>query len=144
MGSIPIPSSLSCNAKFILLFFFKYQKVFLLVTSKAETVENYLAELTDERKSAIVKLREITKKSLPDFKESMRFGMPTYDGNGQVFAFASQKNYVSVYVNNEKIVQTHKQKLGKASYGKNCIRYRQLSDMNFDELKKVIAETYHR
>jgi uncharacterized protein YdhG (YjbR/CyaY superfamily) len=115
-----------------------------LVRSTARTVEEYITELEDDRKSAIIKLREITRKIVPDFKESMRLGMPTYDGNGRVFAFASQKNYISVYVNNENIVKKHKAELGRASYGKNCIRYRHLADVNFDELKKVISETYRK
>lgn len=113
-----------------------------MVKSKAKTVDEYVAELADERKSAIIRLREITRKTLPSFKESMRFGMPTYDGNGQVFAFASQKNYVSVYVNNEKVVMNHKRDLGKASFGKNCIRFRNPSDINLGKLEKIISESY--
>lgn len=115
-----------------------------MVRSTARTVEDYIAELEDERKSAIIKLREITQKIVPNFKESMRLGMPTYDEDGKVFAFASQKYYINVYVNSENVIQKHKAELGRASYGKNCIRYRHLSDVNFDELKKVISETYRK
>ena len=50
-----------------------------LVRSTAKTVEKYIAELMDERKSAIIKLREIARKILPNYQELMRFGMPTYD-----------------------------------------------------------------
>ena len=84
----------------------------------------------------------MTRRTLPGFKESMRFGMPTYDGNGQAFAFASQKNYVSVYVNNEKIVMNHKKDLGRASFGKNCIRFRRPSDINLEQLRRIISEAY--
>jgi uncharacterized protein YdhG (YjbR/CyaY superfamily) len=87
-------------------------------------------------------MRELTKQTLPKFQESMRFGMPTYDGDGKVFAFASQKNYISVYVNDQDVVLKHKKELGKVNLGKNCIRYRQPDDIDFEALRKTIAEAY--
>ncbi|HQY42527.1 MAG TPA: DUF1801 domain-containing protein, partial [Ferruginibacter sp.] len=44
--------------------------------SKAETVEQYLKELPEERKKVIDELRSIIKKNLPaGFKECMGYGM---------------------------------------------------------------------
>jgi len=47
--------------------------------SKATTVEQYLAELTEERKPIITKLRQVILDNLPDgFEEVMNYGMLGY------------------------------------------------------------------
>ena len=59
-----------------------------------------------------------------------------------IVALANQKNYVSVYVcavdGSEYVAEKHKEKLGKVSVGKSCIRFKKLEDLNLDELDKVI------
>ncbi|MBK8698128.1 MAG: DUF1801 domain-containing protein, partial [Saprospiraceae bacterium] len=47
--------------------------------SKATTVEDYLAELPEDRKEAMTMLRKIIKKNLPKgFQECMGYGMMGY------------------------------------------------------------------
>lgn len=113
--------------------------------SKASTVDEYIAELEGERKQAISRLREIIKNTIPTFRESMKYGIPTYETNNGIFAFASQKQYISIYMHNlhrDRIIGKYKKELGKFQRGKECLRYRKLSDINFDTIRKVISEAY--
>jgi uncharacterized protein YdhG (YjbR/CyaY superfamily) len=79
--------------------------------SDAKTVEEYLAELPEDRREAISKVRELILENLPDgYEESMNWGMIAYEVplstypdtyNGQPLAYAalaSQKNHMAVYL----------------------------------------------
>jgi uncharacterized protein YdhG (YjbR/CyaY superfamily) len=56
----------------------------------------------------------------------MQYGMPSYsrDGNGMEVAFASQKNYISLYVLRESVIETNAHLLDGLSVGKGCIRFK--------------------
>ena len=71
----------------------------------------------------------------------MRFGMPTYNRDKQVFAFALKKTILA-FTQTTMLLGKHKQELGKANFERNCIRYCKLEDINFDELRKVFSESY--
>jgi len=62
----------------------------------------------------------------------MKYGMPTSEMNSKIFAFSSQKHYVSIYVNNIDLIRKYKDKLGNAKLGKNSIRYLKMSDIKFN------------
>jgi uncharacterized protein YdhG (YjbR/CyaY superfamily) len=108
--------------------------------SEAETVDEYLETLKEERKEAIIKLREIVKTTHPKMEESMKYRMPTYSQQDQYIAFASQKLYISLYIRSAELILKYKNKLGKVSLGKNCIRFRKIVDMKFDVIKDLLEE----
>ena len=108
--------------------------------SEAKTVEEYLEALEGERKEAIAKLRELVLKIQPNMNESMKYHMPTYSQKDNYIAFASQKQYISLYIRSNELLLKYKLKLGKVSLGKNCIRFRKLADMNFDVIENLLME----
>lgn len=61
-----------------------------------------------------------------------------------IIALASQKNYISVYVcasdGKEYIAEKYKDKLGKVSVGKSCIRFKKLEDVDLNVLKEVVLK----
>src|SRR5918994_1505877 len=68
--------------------------------SKATTVEEYLADVPEERRRVLETLRTLCLEELAGCEEGMQYGMPSYsrDGSAVEVAFASQKNYISLYV----------------------------------------------
>ena len=79
--------------------------------SDASTVEEYLAELPDDRREAIKTVRQIILDNLPEgYEEAMNWGMityqvplerhpDTYNGKPLMYAaLASQKNHMAVYL----------------------------------------------
>ena len=84
-----------------------------MAKSKAKTVDEYLAELPEDRRAEIAIVRKVILANLPDgYQEMMQFGMigyvvplerypVTYNGQPLMFAaLASQKNYMSLYLMN--------------------------------------------
>lgn len=57
---------------------------------------------------------------------------------------APQKNNISIYVAAEKdgvpLPKIYEKRLGKVNNGKNCIRFRKLSDIDQDELKNAVCD----
>jgi hypothetical protein len=70
--------------------------------------------------------------------------MPFYECENNRYAFASQKNYMSFYLNDSPILERYKKKLGKLDYGKNCIRFRRLDQLPLDVLKEMLIASVEK
>jgi uncharacterized protein YdhG (YjbR/CyaY superfamily) len=94
--------------------------------SEATTVEGYLADVPEERRQALETLRTLCLDELAGYEEGMQYGMPSYsrDGTAVEVAFASQKNYISLYVMRESVIKANTNLLDGLSVGKGCIRFK--------------------
>lgn len=102
-------------------------------------VNAYLDTLTDDRRHALETLRKMVLKAAPEAKESMRYGMPTFDYAGGFFAMASQKSYVSLYMD-VGVVEKHRAELGKLECGKSCIRFKRLEQLPLEVIQAMMVE----
>ena len=112
--------------------------------SKAESVTAYLEEVPAERKEALTRLRDLCRTALKGFDETMEYGMPSYSRNGELeVAFASQKNYISLYILKQDVMDAHKEKVaGKGiSFGKGCIRYSKPEKFDFEIVEQMLIAT---
>ena len=112
--------------------------------SKSKTVDAYLGEVPAERKTGLTQLRDICLAALTSFTESMEYGMPSYkrEGVDEVeVAFASQKNYISLYILKQDVMNAYKDKLvgTGVSFGKGCIRFTRTERINFE----IVAQMLH-
>ena len=120
---------------------------------KATTIEEYFEMLPPERKEIIQFLHTLIQKTAPSLKPHFAYNMLGYGSfkyksykkeilDWPTISLASQKNYISLYVcsvdHNEYIAEKYKDKLGKVSVGKSCIRFKKIEDLNLDTLKTVI------
>jgi uncharacterized protein YdhG (YjbR/CyaY superfamily) len=111
------------------------------VSEQTQGVDEYLGNLTAERKSALTELRELILATVPQAEESVRYRMPTYEYADEVLcAFASQKHYMSLYMDTE-LVDRHRHKLRELDVGKSCIRFRKLDRLPLDTIRTILLET---
>jgi len=112
------------------------------MTSKAPNVQSYVKEVPAERRPAIEKLRSLCRQNLTGYEECMAYGMPTYkcDGVPEV-AFASQKQYIALYVMKKDVVDEFRGALAAASIGKGCIRFSRPDQMDFAVLERLLRRT---
>ena len=129
-----------------------------MVSSNAETVQEYLEALPADRREAIETVRQVVLDNLPEgYEEGMLYGMIGYyipleeypdTYNGQplgVAALASQKNYMSLYLMaiysephlEKKFYEDYKASGKKMDVGKSCVRFKTLDDLPLD----VVADT---
>lgn len=121
--------------------------------TKEKSVKEYLEALPLERREHIEFLHAFIQKTAPRLKAHFAYNMLGYGSfpyknykkeriEWPTIALASQKNYMSLYVcavdNGEYIAEIHKKDLGKVSVGRSCIRFKKISDVNLETLKKVI------
>ena len=110
-----------------------------MARSAAPTVPTFLKEADARRRPALAKLRKLVREMLPSATESMAYGMPTYQKDGQIVtAFNNQKNYIAFYPG-ETAIKAHKTKLAGISCGKGCIRYTNPDKIDFDVVRSLLA-----
>jgi uncharacterized protein YdhG (YjbR/CyaY superfamily) len=123
------------------------------------SVKEYLEAVPKERKELINFLHDFIQKSAPKLRSHFAYNMLGYGSfkylnhrkeeiDWPIIALANQKNYISVYVcamdSGEYLAEKNKDKLGKVSVGKSCIRFKKLEDVNLDVLKDVIQAAAKR
>jgi len=110
--------------------------------SQATDVQTYIAEVPGERQAAIKKLRTLCKQNLVGYEECIEYGMPGYKRNGVLeVSFASQKQYIALYVQKNAVVEDFRGKLSAASIGKSCIRFTSPDKIDFEVLKRLLRKT---
>ena len=130
--------------------------------SSAETVEQYLEELTPERREAVSAVRDVILANLPEgYEERMDFGMiayvvplarypKTYNGHPLSYAgISSEKNHVSVHLMNiyadaeseRWFVDNYKATGKKLDMGKSCVRFRRLEDLPLSLIGKAVSRS---
>ena len=85
-------------------------------------------------------LRQVLFETVPDLEESMDYGMPTYRKGDELYAFASQKHYMSLYVPDSYVMKAYAEELGKVDLGKNCVRFRHLEDLDMEAVSRMLRE----
>jgi uncharacterized protein YdhG (YjbR/CyaY superfamily) len=110
--------------------------------SKAKDVDTYIQQAPEERRQALTKLRNLCRQELKDFEENMFYGMPGYARSGEVqVAFASQRNYISLYILRHEVLNSHRTALTAVKVGKGCIRYSTPEKIDYAVVKKMLTAT---
>lgn len=110
--------------------------------SSAPDVDAYLETVPAERRDVLMAIRALCRDHLPGYVESMQYGMPSYSRDGVVeFAFASQKNYISIYGMNQEALEPLRGEFRSAQIGKGCIRYTKPEKVNLDALARLLQAT---
>jgi uncharacterized protein YdhG (YjbR/CyaY superfamily) len=100
-------------------------------------VQTYIAEVPAERREAITKLRILCRHHLIGYEECIDYGMPCYKRDGVLdVSFASQKQYIALYIQKIATVEAFRDLLPTASIGKSCIRF---ANPNKDRLRSTQA-----
>ncbi|KJK45043.1 hypothetical protein UK23_27565 [Lentzea aerocolonigenes] len=129
-----------------------------MAKSDASTVEEYLAELPDERRAEVSAVRDVILANLPDgYVEQMDWGLityavplevsgPTYNKKPLMYAaLAAQKNYYAVYLTTvmeefEESFRTRWAATGKKlDMGKACVRFKRSADLALDVIADEVA-----
>ena len=130
-----------------------------MVSSKASTVANYLAELPADRRAEIERIRDVINDALPDgYVEGIGYGMivwfiplehypDTYNKQPLGYAaLAAQKNYNSLYLScyyskerSKKFKADFEAAGKKLDMGKSCVRFKRADELALDVIAAEIA-----
>jgi hypothetical protein len=122
----------------------------------ATTPAQYIRELEEPRKSEVVKLDALIRKTAPKLKPFVHSGMLAYgpmhyayasgrEGDWFKIGVASNARYISLYAcaADEKgyVAERYKDALPKAKIGKSCVRFTKLADLDLEALRRLIQDT---
>lgn len=130
--------------------------------SKATTVEEYLAELPEDRREAISAVRDTIVKNLPKgYEETVQYGAIGYVVPHSVYpagyhcdpsqplpfgGLANQKNHIGIYLmciyndpkHEEWFREAWKKSGKKLNMGKSCIRFKKIEDVPLNVIGQAI------
>jgi uncharacterized protein YdhG (YjbR/CyaY superfamily) len=106
-------------------------------------VDKYLKDLDGIRRSSLSGLRDLIAETIPEIHETMKYRMPTYELSEMVCAFASQKHYMSLYMDQD-LIEKYRDRFGKLNVGKSCIRFKKLSELPLEVIKAILVETVQK
>jgi len=88
------------------------------------------------------RLRKLCVKHLKGYQEGMDYGMPVYKRNGAMeISFASQKQYIALYVMKKDVLDEFRPALSAASIGKGCIRFTRPEKIDFEVIEQLLRRT---
>lgn len=133
--------------------------------SSAQTVEDYLDEIPEERKIVFLKLRETILNNIPKgFEEQLSYGMLGYVVPHSIYpngyhctpklplpfaTIASQKNFITLYhmgiYANPDLLQWFVEEYpkhckNKLDMGKSCIRFKNFNQIPFDLIAELMQK----
>lgn len=131
----------------------------------AKTIEEYIENLTEDRREAIEKLRVVIKENIPSgFEEMINYGMIGYVVPHTIYPsgyhcdpklplpflnIASQKSHVAVYhmgvYANEDLMgwfvdEYPKYSKKKLNMGKSCIRFKKVEDIPYELIGELVSK----
>ncbi len=133
-----------------------------MASSRATTVDAYLAELPAERRAVVAAVRDVVLRHLPSgYEETINWGMISYEiplarypttYNGQPLAYAAlaaQKHHYALYLNGayqqperaSALEEGFARAGKKLDMGKSCLRFKRLDDLALDAVAESIAST---
>lgn len=132
---------------------------------KADSPEDYISQLPEDRKGPMTKLHNLIKKHMPEGLESgMGYGMPAYFVPKSVYpagyhckpfpplpfiSLASQKNFIAfyhmgMYAKRELydwfVAEYPKHSKYKLDMGKSCVRFKKIDDIPYDLIEQLLSK----
>jgi hypothetical protein len=131
--------------------------------SQATTVEDYLAQLPEDRRAALSAVRDVIRKNLPQgYEEGMQYGMIGYYVPHSIYpkgyhcdpkqplsyiTLGNQKNHMALYImciygdkeGREWFEKSFAAKGKKLDAGKACVRFKKLDDLPLDVIGEAVA-----
>jgi uncharacterized protein YdhG (YjbR/CyaY superfamily) len=115
-----------------------------MVQSKATSVDDFMLEVSAERRPALDRLRALCLGTFGTEHELMAFGMPAY-GPPKLpwIAFNSQKQHISLYAG-QSALEAYADRLAGVDHGKGCVRWRRPDAMDFDLIAEMLEHVQAR
>jgi uncharacterized protein YdhG (YjbR/CyaY superfamily) len=90
--------------------------------NEATTIDDYIADSPKDTQKHLKQIREVVRKLVPDAKEDIKYGMPTYVLNGNLLHFAGFEHHIGFYPTPTGI-SSFKKDLAPYKQGKGSVQF---------------------
>ena len=123
--------------------------------TSAGTPEGYIESLPEPRRSQVLELHELIRRTAPDLDPYIQSGMLGYgtyryrtaagrEGDWCRVGLASNKATISLHVlmaDERGALEAYKDRLPKADVGRSCVRFKRLEDVDIGVLEELIRKS---
>jgi len=94
------------------------------VATKPKTIDEYIAEVGDDQRAALEKLRKAIRAGAPQAEECISYQIPAFRLNGKpLVAFGATANHCAFYLMSSSTVAAHHDELQNYDTSKGTIRF---------------------
>ena len=90
---------------------------------KPKSIDDYLAELSADKRAALQKLRQTIKAAAPKAEECISYRLPAFRLNGMLVGFGATTNHCAFYLMSSTTVEAFKKELKNFDTSKGTIRF---------------------
>ncbi len=109
-----------------------------MVQSKAASVDDFMTEVSPDRRPALDRLRGLCLDRFGAQSEGMAYGMPTYgDPKTPFVSFNSQKQYIALYAGRAAL-DAFPERMAGVDRGGGCARWKKSEAMDFDLIADIL------
>ena len=91
--------------------------------TKARTIDEYLAALSDDKRAALERLRKTIRAAAPKAEECISYQLPAFRLNGMLVGFGATANHCAFYPMSAATVAAHRDELEDYDTSKGTIRF---------------------
>jgi uncharacterized protein YdhG (YjbR/CyaY superfamily) len=91
--------------------------------TRAKTIDEYLAALSDDKRAALENLRKTIRAAAPKAVECISYQLPAFRLSGMLVAFGATANHCAFYLMSSTTVAAHKDELKDYDISKGTVRF---------------------
>ena len=106
--------------------------------TRFETIDEYIAAFPRNVRDILEELRRTIRESAPKSEETISYGIPTFDLNGEhLVHFAAYKNHIGFYPTSSGITR-FKKNLSRYELSRGTVRFPIDQPIPFDVIRKIV------
>lgn len=105
-----------------------------------EEVDNYLAELPEDIRQELERVRKTVKDIVPNLTERVSYQVPILRLNKDLVGFAAQKNHCSFYTMSRSIVEQMKEELAGYKISGTTIHFSPEKPLSRELIEKIVKK----
>lgn len=106
---------------------------------KASTIDEYLAGVSDDQRSALEKIRQTIKAAAPGAEECISYGLPAFRLDGRpLVAFGAAAKHCSFYPMSPATIEAHERELAAYETSKGTIRFQPEKPLPASLVRKLV------
>ena len=108
-------------------------------TSKVETIDEYLAETSDDKREALGRLRKTIRAAAPKAEECISYRLPAFRLDGRILVlFGATASHCAFYPGSGTAVEAHKEELKVYKTSKGAIRFQPAKPLPAGLVRKLV------
>lgn len=101
------------------------------------SIPDYIKHAPADKRELLENMRKEIQAAAPDATESIKYGMPTFELNGNLVHFAAMKGHLGFYPT-PSAIQKFKQELSDYETSKGCIRFPYDKEVPYSLVQKIV------